>query len=361
MGLGPLDLVSPEEAREAARLAKKRLREGLDPIEARAEQKATQKTERALAKAANITFEDCTELYFKHHSAKWKNPKHRAQFLSTLRAYAYPFFGSLPVAAIDKTLVLKALIPIWEKKTETASRVRGRIESVLDFAKVSGYRSGDNPASWDGNLVHALPAPSSIAKVEHHAALPYREVPEFLTALAKREGIAARALEFTILTAVRTGEVIGAKWNEIDFHGTTWTIPAARMKMKKEHRVPLSDRAIAILRALPREADYVFIGARKGEPLSNMAMAELLKRMERTHITVHGFRSTFRDWSAETTAYPNHVVEMALAHVIGDKVEAAYRRGDLFEKRRRLMADWSRYCYSPSVSADTVTPLRGRA
>ncbi len=361
MGLGPVDDFSLEEARERARKARQLLKDGVDPIDARREERGKQTAERALAAAANVTFKDCAEQYFNFHSRKWKNAKHAAQFLSTLKMYAYTTLGKLPVAAIDKALVLKAIEPIWYTKTETASRVRGRIESVLDFAKVRGYRTGENPAAWDGNLVHALPAPGAIAKVEHHAALPFAELPSFMAQLAERQGVAARALEFTVLTAARTGEVIGARWPEIDMAAKLWTIPAERMKARKEHRVPLTPRALEILEGLPREAEFVFPGSQKGSAISNMAMAQLLKRMGRLDITVHGFRSAFRDWAAERTGYPNHVVEMALAHVIGDKVEAAYRRGDLFTKRARLMTDWARYCASKPVEAGSgVTSIRAK-
>jgi integrase len=225
---------------------------------------------------------------------------------------------------------------------------------------VNGWRDGENPAAWAGNLVHALPAPGTFTEVKHHAALPYADVPDFVARLREREGIAAKALEFTILTAARTGEVTGARWPELDLSAKLWIIPAGRMKARKEHRVPLTDRVVTLLKGLPREADYVFPGGRKGVAISNMAMAQLLKRMGRLDITVHGFRSTFRDWAAERTNYPNHVVEMALAHVIGDKVEAAYRRGDLFAKRTRLMAEWARYCIMPQHDA-TITPIRGAA
>jgi integrase len=247
------------------------------------------------------------------------------------------------------------------EESETASRVRGRIEAVLDWAAVRKLRSGDNPARWKGHLQHVLPARSRLAKPQHHAALPYAEVPAFMAALRQRDGVAARALEFTILTAARTGEVIGARWEEIDFTAKTWTVPGVRMKAGHEHRAPLSDRAIEILTSLPREGrnPFVFIGPRAGG-LSNMAMAAVLRRMDRAEITVHGFRSTFRDWAAETTAFPNHVVEMALAHTIGNRVEAAYRRGDLFDKRRRLMAEWAKYCTSLPAEkvGPTVVPIR---
>jgi integrase len=355
MGLGPIKDFTLEEARERARRARQLLHDGIDPIEARKEERARKESEQALSVAAHVTFKECSEQYFKFHSLKWKNAKHAAQFLSTLKMYAYPALGNVPVAAVDKALVLKTIEPIWYTKTETASRVRGRIEAVLDFAKVRGYRTGDNPASWDGNLVHALPARSAITKVAHHAALPYAELPDLMLELVGREGIAARALEFTILTAARTGEIVGASWLEVDLGAKLWTIPAERMKSGKEHRVPLSGRAIKLLQALPRESDFVFPGASKGSALSNMAMAELLKRMNRLNITVHGFRSTFRDWAAETTNHPNHVVEMALAHIIGNKVEASYRRGDLFGKRANLMNAWARFCTTKPQELTTDT------
>ena len=359
LGLGPVNDFTLDEARERARKARQLLRDGIDPLDARNEERATYAAKHAVAAAANVTFRECVEQYYKFHSRKWNNAKHSAQFLSTMKMYAYSVLGKLPVATIDKALVLKAIEPIWYTKTETASRVRGRIEAVLDFAKTRGYRTGDNPASWGGNLIHALPARNTIAKVKHHAALPFTGLPDFMTQLATREGIAAGALEFTILNACRTGEVIGSRWSEIDLDAKQWTIPAERMKAKKEHRVPLTSRSLEILKALPREGDFVFPGGRKGVPISNMAMAELLKRMGRLDITVHGFRSTFRDWAAERTSYPNHVIEMALAHVVGNKVEAAYRRGDLFNKRRRLMTEWATYCATPAVGGrDNVTPLR---
>ncbi|MBR1151552.1 site-specific integrase [Bradyrhizobium sp. JYMT SZCCT0428] len=360
MGLGPVNDFTLDEARERARKARQLLKDGIDPLDARRDERARQSAEKALAAAANVSFRECVEQYYKFHSRKWNNAKHAAQFLSTMKMYTYPALGKLPVAAIDKALVLKAIEPIWYSKTETASRVRGRIEAVLDFAKTRGYRSGENPAAWDGNLIHALPARNTIAKVEHHAALPFTEMPKFMSQLAAREGIAARALEFTILNAARTGEVIGGRWPEMNLDAKLWTIPAGRMKAKTEHRVPLTSRALKILEALPREGDFVFPGSRKGVAISNMAMAEVLKRMGRLDITVHGFRSTFRDWAAERTSYPNHVVEMALAHVIGNKVEAAYRRGDLFVKRARLMADWARYCLTRPVDTaeSNVMPIR---
>lgn len=358
MGLGPLHTIDLQEARERARRARQQLLDGIDPLEARSAARAAS----ALAAAKAITFEAAAQSYFDAHERSWKNAKHRAQFLSTMTAYVYPKIGKLSVAAIDTGLVLKCIEPIWADKTETANRVRGRIEFVLDWATVRGYRTGDNPARWKGHLAEALPARDKIQKTEHHAALSFDELPAFGAELKRREGTAARALEFLILTAARTGEVIGATWDEIDLKTKVWTVPAGRIKGGKEHRVPLSEQALEILRLLPTEKDnpFVFIGSSQGTGLSNMAMAAVLKRMGRTDITVHGFRSTFRDWAAERTNYPNHVVEMALAHVVGDKVEAAYRRGDLFDKRRRLMADWGKFSATPTLATqiDNVRPLR---
>ncbi|MCK1417638.1 integrase arm-type DNA-binding domain-containing protein [Bradyrhizobium sp. CW4] len=359
MGLGPEADFTLEEARERARKARQLIKDGIDPIDERKSKRLQQMTEDAAKAAKAKTFGQVATEYFEFHSPKWKNQKHAAQFLSSLKTYAYPVIGKLPVAAVNKTLVLKVLQPIWKTKTETASRVRGRIEGVLDYARVNGWRDGDNPAAWLGNLEHALPAPGTISKVKHHAALPWTELPDFMIQLRQRDGVAAAALQFLILTATRTGEVIGATWDEIDLTAKVWTIPTDRMKAKRQHTVPLSDPVLQILKELPRESDFVFPGLSKGTAISNMAMAQLLKRMDRLDITVHGFRSTFRDWAAESTSYPNHVVEMALAHTIGDKVEAAYRRGELLGKRNRLMSDWARYCGSVKRSGEVV-PLRGR-
>jgi integrase len=355
MGLGSLADFTLDEARERARQARQLLTDGVDPLEARKAERA----KRALEAAKAVTFKEAAQQYFDQHERKWRNAKHRAQFLSTLESYAFPALGKLSVAAIDTGLVLKVIEPIWQDKTETANRLRGRIESVLDWATVRGYRQGDNPARWKGHLAEVLPARGDIAPHQHHRALPFVAVPDFMVQLATREGMGARALELTILTAARTGEVIGARWSEFDLKAKLWTIPPGRMKGHREHRVPLSDRAVAILKALPREADFVFPGRHKGIAISNMAMAELLKRMGRRDATVHGFRSAFRDWAAERSNFQNHVIEMALAHVIGDKVEAAYRRGDLFEKRRKLMEAWAAYCSTPQRDA-TVTPIRAR-
>jgi integrase len=265
------------------------------------------------------------------------------------------------VADITTDDVYAVLEPIWTAKPETAGRLRARIEKVLDRATARRLRTGDNPARLKGNLDHLLPSQSKVKRVKSHAALPYGETATFMADLRGREGVAARALEFAILTAARTSEAIGARWSEIDLDRAVWTIPAERMKARRDHRVPLSEPALALLRKLPRdpESDFVFISPMaKGEPLSNMALLATLKRMDRTDLTAHGFRSTFRDWAAETTAYPDAVVEMALAHAIGNAVEAAYRRGDLFEKRKRLMADWASYCASDSRREAEVVPIR---
>jgi integrase len=353
MGLGPLHAINLDEARERARKARRQLLDGIDPIAARKAERAAQ----ALEAAKAITFQQASQEYFDQHSPKWRNAKHRDQYMTTLESYVFPKIGRLSVSAIDTGLVLKCIEPIWATKTETASRVRGRIESILDWSTVRGYRTGENPARWKGHLANVLPARGQIAKQEHHAALAYADIPEFIAKLRTKEGFAASALEFTILTAARTGETIGATWREIDFKAKIWTVPAGRIKGGHEHRVPLSDRAIAILKAMPREAEFVFPGSLKaGTPLSNTALNQLLKRMGYA-VTVHGFRSTFRDWAAERTGYPNHIVEMALAHKIGNKVEAAYRRGDLIEKRARLMADWAKYA-DKGISSAKVVSLR---
>ena len=329
IGLGPIDLVNLAQARVKALAYRRCLHEGTDP-------RAT--------RTKAIVFADCAGRYIAAHAAGWRNGKHRAQWTATIETYANPVIGHIPVAAIDTALIMQILEPIWTTKPETASRVRGRIESILDWAAARGYRQGDNPARWRGHLQRLLPARAKIAPVNHHAALAYGEVPGFMAALRQQAGISARCLELTILTAARTGEALGARWDEIDMTARTWTIPGSRMKSGRPHTVPLSDQAVALLAAMPRSGELVFEGARRGRPISNMAMMMLLRRMGRGDLTVHGFRSAFRDWAAEQTSHPNHVVEMALAHTIGDKVEAAYRRGDLLAKRRALMQDWAGYC-----------------
>jgi integrase len=335
------------------------LADGIDPIEAKRADRAA----RALAESKAITFAEAAQAFFDQHEKKWRNTKHRAQFLSTLKAYAYPKIGRLAVADIDTGQVLKVIEPIWATKTETANRVRGRIEQVLDWCTVRGYRVGDNPARWRGHLLNVLPPRGAVQKVKHHAALPFSEIGEFMAALKKREGTTAAALRFTILTSARSGEVIGAKWDEIDLATKVWTIPESRMKGGKAHRAPLSEAALQLLKDLPREADneFIFVGPRPKHGLSNAAMSAVLDRMGRGDITVHGFRSSFRDWAAECTSYPNHIVEMALAHSIGNKAEAAYRRGDLLTKRRQLSEAWAKYCETPKREAGVVIPIRGGA
>lgn len=301
-GLGSLKTLTLADAREAAKECRKMRLAGLDPIKEKEKLRAAVRLEAARA----ISFQDCADAYIKAHKASWKNEKHQAQWGSTLKTYAYPVFGDLSVADVDVTLVMKALEPIWTEKSETAARLRGRIERVLDWAKVSGYREGENPARWRGNLSHLLPARSKVKRVEHHKALPYKELPEFWKELAKHSGTAIQALRFTILTAARTGEVIGATWDEIDLEEKVWTIPAERMKAGSEHRVPLTPAVVTILNAMKKEKrnNYVFPGLKKNKPLSNMSLLKVLKDMERGGLTVHGFRSTFRDWAAETTNFP---------------------------------------------------------
>jgi integrase len=356
MGLGPLPDTSLSEARGKALEARKLRREGIDPIERRKATRAAARLDAALA----ITFKECAARYIASHSKGWRTRKHAELWTNTLATYAEPVLGALPVQGISTRLVMDVLEPIWAKKPETAGRVRQRIESVLDWARVHGYREDENPARWRGHLDNLLPPQAKVARVVHHPALPYVETGSFMAALRTQEGVGAKALEFAILTAGRTGEVLGARWDEVDLDSKTWIIPAGRMKGEREHRVPLSAPAIAVVAALKqnRTGDHVFPGGKTGRPLSNMAMLVLLRRMNRSDLTVHRFQSTFRDWAAERTAYPNEVVEMALAHAVGNKVEAAYRRGDLFEKRRRLMDDWAAFCESPAVSGK-VMPIRG--
>ncbi len=300
-------------------------------------------------------------------SPGWRNEKHAAQWTATLTTYAYPHFENVPVSEIDTPLVLKAIEPIWTSKTETASRLRGRVEAVLDWSAARGYRSGDNPARWRGHVANLLPKRSNVRKVEHHPALPYVQIPTFMAQLQVIDCTASDCLQFTILTAARTGEAIGASWAEFDSSLTTWTVPAERMKGGRVHRVPLSQPAVDILTRIkatqallpPVSGDYVFRGLKPGTALSNMAMLALLARMKRDDLTVHGFRSSFRDWAEDNTNYPRSVYEAALAHAIDDKVEAAYRRGDLLVRRKLLMNEWSRYCLTvPRQGKGEVVELR---
>ena len=356
MGLGKASAFTLKEARRRAREQRQLLADHVDPIDHRRAERA----KKAAAKASSITFAEAAQRYFDQHEGGWRNAKHRQQFINSLRDYAYPVIGKMTVGEIDAKAVLRVIDPIWMSKTETASRVRGRIERILDWCTVRGHRLGDNPARWKGFLSEALPDRSQVTKVNHHAALPYRDVPGFMQQLRAREGVAAQALEFTILTVARTNEVIGAKWSEIDLGTKMWTVPAGRMKGGRKHTVPLSARAAELLQALPKESadGFIFVGPRPGAGLSNMSMTAVLRRMGFGHVTTHGFRSSFRDWCAERTNFSREVAEMALAHAVGDKVEAAYRRGDLSSKRRQLAEAWSKYCCSPSVTGATVTPIR---
>ena len=353
------------QAREAAAPLWRQVKQGTDPLIHREAETAAVKAAAQDAATRAVTFRDVAGFYLAAHEAGWRNTKHRAQWANTLDTYAYPHMGDLPVGTVGTEHVLAALEPIWREKPETASRVRGRIEAVLDYAKVRGWRSGENPARWRGHLDHLLPARSKVAAIEHHAALPWAEIGGFMAALRTRDGIAARALEFAILTATRTAEALGARWNEIDMQAATWIIPAERMKAKREHRVPLSAPALALLgemaklRTTDDPAAVVFPGAQAGRPLSNMALLMTLRRMKRGDLTAHGFRSSFRDWVSEATGYPREVAEAALAHVVGDKTQAAYARGDLFEKRRRLMDEWAAFCdRTAPASGENVVTLR---
>ncbi len=355
MGLGPVALMSLAEARMRAIECRRLLLDGIDPIEHR-------QTLREAKTVRGKTFATCAEAYIEAHQAGWSNAKHAGQWRTTLATYAYPVFAETPVGAIDLDLVVKALKPIWTDKPETASRLRGRIESILDYATTQGWRQGDNPARWKGFLENLLPAKGRIARVAHHPALKWRDLPSFMAELAQQEGVAARALAFTILTASRSGETIGATWSEIDLAAKIWTIPEWRLKKRQgDHRVPLTDPVLAILAAMraaagtPAPAAFVFPGGKTGTGLSNMAMLILLRRMGRDDITTHGFRSTFRDWAAEATDYRHEVVEAALSHTVSDKVVAAYRRTDFFDRRQDLMADWARYALASADSEGSAS------
>lgn len=343
-GLGPYPDISLADARDAAAAFRKKIRAGVDPLDEKHEAAATARAARAKA----VTFDYCAENFIDAHKAGWKNPKHVDQWRNTLATYASPVIGSLDVSKIETAHIMQVLErdALWSTKAETANRLRGRIESVLDWAATRKYRSGENPARWKGHLDNLLPHRSKVQKVKHHAALPWREIAPFVDALRKQVGVAARALELAILTAARSGEVRLATWSEFDLDAGLWVVPADRMKAGKEHRVPLTSEALAVLEAMRETStgELVFPGMRSGKPLSDMTLTAVLKRMERADLTAHGFRSTFRDWAAEATEYPHEMAEMALAHTVGNKVEAAYRRGDMFEKRRRMMNDWAAHC-----------------
>ena len=357
MGLGSYPTVTLANAREKARAARDLVEAGKDPI---AERRA-KKTALAADLQKSVTFEWCAREFIKDKSPEWKNAKHASQWTATLEQYAFPVIGKMLVKDVELPHVMAILRPIWKDKTETATRVRGRIDNVLDWATVHEYRSGPSPARWKGHLDKLLSAPNKTAKVEHHAALPYGEMGAFMARLSEQEGMGARALQFAILTAARSGEVRGATWAEIDLNAGTWTIPEGRMKAGKEHRIPLSQSAIDLLKKLPRIAgtDLAF-PAPRGGALSDMTLTAVLRRMS-VNVTAHGFRSTFRDWAGETTAHPREVIEHALAHQLKDKAEAAYSRGTLFDKRRRLMDDWAKYCGTVLTIADNVFELRKSA
>lgn len=356
MGLGSYPTVTLAQAREKAREARDKIEAGTDPILERQRAKSALRAQQARA----ITFDAACRAYIDARSDEWRNAKHRSQWSNTLETYASPIIGKMHVQDIGKEHVLQVLEPIWKTKTETASRLRGRIEQVLDWATARGHREGLNPARWRGHLDKLLSKPDKIAKVEHHAALPIDGIGAFMAELRQRHGITARALEFLVLTAARSGEVRGATWAEIDLDAAIWTIPADRMKAGKEHRVPLSEQALKLLRELPRsEGNDLVFPAPRGGVLSDMSMTALTRRMGADCVP-HGMRSTFRDWCSERTNYPRDVAEMALAHAIGDKVEAAYRRGDLFDKRRQMMAAWAAFCDKPAGKGGEVVPIKGK-
>lgn len=351
MGLGPFPLITLADAREQAIWQRKLLHLGWDPITERKNERA----ERRASVAVSISFQTCADAYVDSHESGWRNEKHAAQWRSTLTKIAGPVIGHRPVAEIDTGLVMRVLEPIWKKRTETASRLRGRIESVLDWASVQGYRQGDNPARWKGHLDKLLPKPSKVAKVKHHASIPFAKIYDFLCEIREQKGVGARCLEFVILTASRTGEAIGARWSEIDLEERIWTIPPERMKAERAHTVPLSDAAIAVLTGQQGHDDiYVFPGRQANTHLSNMAMLELLKNLGKKY-TVHGMRSSFRSWAGKCTSYPRDVCEAALAHVMTDKTEESYWDGDAYDKRTNLMNDWASFCLTKPASGKVVS------
>jgi integrase len=351
MGLGPLHTRGLADARAKAKTLRQQLLDGIDPL-ADVSRMRTEQKQRLAEQARAMTFRQCFEQCLASHEEGWRNAEHRRQWRTSIEQDVLPVIGDLAVDDIGTPHVIKVLEPIWKAKPETASRIRGRIERVLAWATVRGFRSGDNPARWRGHLQEMFPAVGKIAKVNHHEAMPYVDVPSFMAKLRDSDHVAARALEFTILTAARTGETLGAPWNEIDLAAKTWTIPGTRMKRDKEHRVPLSDRAVEILRALPRGDGRVF-------DIGEVRMLQMLREVHGAKgPTVHGFRSSFRDWCSERTSYPPIVAEQALAHAVGSKVERAYNRTDLFEKRRRLMAEWAAFCTKPQASGKVVSLRR---
>ncbi|NDP49317.1 MAG: integrase arm-type DNA-binding domain-containing protein [Sulfuriferula multivorans] len=360
MGLGSLSDVPAKDARRRAAEARALVHGKIDPVEHRKQQTVAAFELVAQIRAGAVTFKQMALEYIEANRAGWKNAKHASQWENTLATYAYPVVGDMPVGAVDTAKVLEVLNPIWLIKTETAKRLRGRIEVILSYAKVKGFRHGENPAAWRGHLDNVLPQPGKIAPHKHHPALPYDQMRDFICKLRGSDGVSALCVEFVILTACRSGEALKATWDEIDEEKGVWIVPAGRMKASKEHRVPLSVAALAVLEKAKklRQGIYIFPSVRSGKPMSDMSLSMLLRRLH-PGITVHGFRSSFRDWAAEATHYPGEMAEMALAHSVGNKVEAAYRRGDMFEKRRGLMADWAAWCEPKKVG--NVVPLMSKA
>ncbi len=354
MGLGSCNVVSLAEVRAKTLSLRKALLDGVNPLL----QKNLLEQAQRLSEAKLITFDECANRYISAHKSGWKNKKHISQWENTLKTYVSPVFGNVSIQDVDTALVMRVLEPIWDTKNETADRVRGRIERIIGWATVQKYRIGNNPALWRGHLDNLLAMRKKVRKVEHHSALPFKDLADFMTSLRKIESVASLALEFTILTATRTSEALNAKWDEFNIEDKYWLIPAERMKAGVEHKVPLSEEAVKILRTLEARAinEFVFPGKKKTKPLSNMAMLQIIRRLG-FNVTTHGFRSTFRDWAAECTYFGNEVVEKALAHTISNKVEAAYRRGDLFDKRRKLMNTWAEYSRS-SRTENRVIELR---
>lgn len=352
-GLGSYPTVTLEVARNAAQLCRQIRNDGFDPID----YKRSIEAEKQLEEKKKVTFKECALIYIESKKSGWKNRKHESQWRNTLETYAYPIIGDLFVQNIDTDLVFEVLEPIWSTKTETASRVRQRIESIIDWAKVKKYRTGENPALWRGHLDKLLTERNKIQKVKHHPAMAYTDLPEYFQMLRKIETVAAKALAFAILTATRTSETRQARWSEIDLNNGVWIIPEERMKMEKEHRVPLTPECVSILKEIKHthNNNYVFSGLKQNKAISDAALLKLLKQTHST-LTVHGFRSTFRDWCAEMTNYPSWLAEAALAHSIRNQTQAAYERGDKFDKRRKLMNTWSNYC-AKNKKVSNVTPI----
>jgi integrase len=360
MGLGRKSRTTAKQARARARRYQQLLDDGIDPLQA----KRDQRRQEALEASRSITFRKAAEEYYALHERKWTNHKHAKAFLSTLKTFAFPVIGDWTIADVDTAAVLRIIEPIWIEKTQTASRVRGRIEAVLGWATVRGFRAGDNPARWTNYLSETLPASRKVSPIVHHKALPYADLPVFVQQLGQHKGIGPMALEFIVLSVCRTSEVLKARWSEFDFDKKIWTVPAERMKGRKSHAVPLTGRMIKLLKSLPREGgddSLVFIGIKAGKPLGKMTLPKLIDAMGHD-VTVHGFRASFRTWAGEMTSFPREAIEFSLAHVVGTDSEQAYWRGDMIEKRRKLMEAWSTFVGSPPVrKSGTVTPIRAKA